>query len=204
MSVIADFLVNGSSLSVVGGTGTAKKYFPRTLGPSIGVAPLTPSSTSSVGQLAVPGQNVLNGKLFSVIAAGSFIAGASAGSETVTLVVDANTAAPGASASYTNLATSTAFAPPVDGVEHSFLIKLDLYGDNLSGIVGGVQTVMIDGVLNNSTPKNSANVLSSINFNGGISGSNGVPFGLVVGVTFSVSNASNSASLSQFQIVDAN
>jgi len=72
MSNILDFGVNGSFGSKVGGTGILVKYFPRPLGPSIGVAPLTPSATSAVGALLIPGGNVLNGQQFDVLATGSY------------------------------------------------------------------------------------------------------------------------------------
>ena len=72
MSNVLDFQVSGSSPSTVGGLGTTVKYFPRLLGPSIGVAPSTPSSTSAAGVLMLPAQNVYNGQLLNVIASGSF------------------------------------------------------------------------------------------------------------------------------------
>src|SRR6266481_3984229 len=71
MSNPLDFGVNGQFPSKVGGTGTAVKYFPRPLGPSIGVAPSTPSSTSAVGALFLPAQNVYEGQQLDVLASGS-------------------------------------------------------------------------------------------------------------------------------------
>lgn len=206
MSVIADFQVNGLFPSVVGGTGTLVKYFPRNVAFNAGAtwvaSPATPSATSPLGALWVPGDNKLNAQQFNVRASGTFIAGASAGSETVTVKLYAVTGTLAAPV-YTALASTTAFAPTVDGVQHSFAIAALLEGDTLSGVVGGIQTVLVDGALNNSTPKNSDNTISGINFGVGNTALSlfGAPFGLVVGVTFSVSNAANSANLNQFQVI---
>lgn len=191
MSVIADFLVNGLNPSVVGGTGTTVKYFPALLG-GFNVQSTAPSATSAAGQLGVPGNNVLNGQLFNVKAVGNFIAGSSAGSETVTVSLYANTGTV-TSPSYTAIASTGAFAPPVDGVEHSFAINAELYGDTLSGIVGGDYIAYVDGLKQNSTPKDGV-ALTGINMGASL------PFGLVVGVTFSVSNASNAAKLYTLQV----
>ena len=194
MSVISDFLVNGLNPSTVGGVGTTKKYFPALFG-GFNVQSTAPSATSAAGQLGVPGNNVLNGQLFNVLVAGNFIAGSAAGSETVTIDVAANTGTV-SSPTYTVIGSTGAFAPPVDGVEHSFALKFELYGDTLSGIVGGEYVSLIDGLKQNSTPKDAV-ALTGINMG------NTLPFGLVVGVTFSVSNANNAAKLYQFQIAAA-
>lgn len=198
MSVISDFQVSGGNPSTVGGTGTAVKYFPRTLGPSIGVAPSTPSSTSPVGMLPVPGDNRLNGQFFRIQTAGNIIAGAAAGSETASVQLYAVTgtlAAP----TYTSIATTGTITPPVDGVERSWAITATLYGDTLSGLVGGSYVGFNNGVAGSATSTTA--VLSGINFGEGNTGfGHGIPFGLVVGVTFSVSNSANSAKMYQLQL----
>jgi len=70
-----------------------------------------------------------------------------------------------------------------------------LFGSTKSGIVRGIQS----GVYGASNLAAGAltNNLSSINF------ASQAPFGLVVGVTFGSSDASNAASLYQFQIAAA-
>lgn len=194
MSVIADFLVNGLNPSTVGGIGTAAKYFPALFG-GFNTLSVAPSATSAAGQLVVPGNNVLNGQLFDVLVAGNLIAGSAAGSESVTVDLVANVGTV-STPSYTVIGSTGAYAPPVDGVEHSFAIKAELYGDTLSGIVGGEYVSMIDGLKQNSSPKD-ATALTGINMG------SSAPFGLAVRVTFSVSNANNAAKLYQLQVAAA-
>lgn len=100
---VNDFQVSGTSFSRVSGTGTAVKYFPRLLGPSIGVAPTTPSSTNPVGFLAIPALNVVNSQWMNVVVAGSVLGGATSTTATAQLyVVTGTNAAP----VYTSIATS--------------------------------------------------------------------------------------------------
>lgn len=88
--MIADFGCSGSIPSIVGGLGTGIKYFPRILGPSIGVAPSTPSATNATGQLAVSNFNKeLNDSQFTVRLAGNVFSGAT-GSNNVTIKLFAN------------------------------------------------------------------------------------------------------------------
>src|ERR1700675_4884 len=71
MSNVLDFQVSGAFPSKVGGLGITVKYFPRLIGPSIGVAPSTPSATSAAGALLLPAANVFNGQQFNILASGS-------------------------------------------------------------------------------------------------------------------------------------
>ncbi len=92
MSNIYDFGVNGLFPSKVGGTGTAKKYFPRLLGitgttigasglggvsgssvaaPLFGSAPATPSASNAVGALFLPAQNTNNGQQMDFLVTGN-------------------------------------------------------------------------------------------------------------------------------------
>src|SRR5208337_935515 len=103
MSVINDFLVNGLNPATVGGTGTAVKYFPRTLGtggPSGGQS-VAPSATSAAGQLVVNGNSELNAQWFDVLIGGEVTSGAADSSVTAEYALYANTAALGAAPSYT-------------------------------------------------------------------------------------------------------
>lgn len=201
MSVIADFFgVNGLNPVKVGGTGTSAKYFPRLLGASIGAVPATPSSSSAVGALWVPGDSKLNAQQFDVEATGTFGSDTGDPSGTVAIKLYAVTGSLLVPV-YTALASTTAFVPLV-GAVGSWAIKASLFGDSASGIVGGSYAAYINGALNNSTPKNTDAILSSINFGSGNTNLyQGAPFGLVVGVTFGTSDATNTASMYQFQII---
>jgi hypothetical protein len=194
MSVIADFQVSPLFPSIVGGTGTTAKYFPRALGASIGVQSVAPSSTNAAGQLSVPGNSILNGQLFEVLVGASFGNDSGDPSGTVKLELVANTGTL-TTPSYTVLASTTAQVPSTQPVDAAF--KVTLFGTSASGIVQGSYLALMNGAINNTTPKALDNNLSGIKF------SNGVPFGLVVRATFGTSDATNTASLYQFQIAAA-
>ena len=192
MSVINDFLVNGLNPSTVGGSGTTVKYFPRLLGSSIGVESVAPSASSAAGQLVVNGNNALNGQWFNVLVGVGITGGAADSSVTAKVSLYANTAALGAAPSYTEIATTGLFTQPLELTEYEVGLKVSLFGTTGSGIVRGIQSGVYGA--NNLAAGALTNNLSGINF-----GSQ-APFGLVVGVTFSSSDASNSAKLYQFQI----
>ena len=211
MQVIQDFGVNGAFPSTVGGTGTAIKYFGRNAAFAAGAtwtSPATPSSTSAAGALIVPGDLKLNGQLMDISVAGSFKpSSAITSSETVSIVLQAVTGTLAAPV-YTTIASSGAFAPGVDGIFYNFSFDVELQGNNDSGIVGGFYTMTVNnGSSGNPTKNNVAldNSLTGIVF-GNLTNANaqpsslGGPFGLVVGVTFSQSDAANSAKLYEFSI----
>jgi hypothetical protein len=215
MQVVQDFGVNGLFPSTVGGTGTAVKYFPRNAfnagalglggGANWVAAPTTPSSSSAVGAMIVPGDNKLNGQQFEIVASGSFTPGTSgATSESVEVAIYGVTGTLSAPV-YTKLGTTGAFFPGVDGIAYNFALILDVSGSNDSGIVGGIQNVFI----NNTQQQNNTvltNSLTGINFGYTSFASNqqpgalGGPFGLVVGVTFGASAAGNAAKLNEFSV----
>jgi hypothetical protein len=195
MQVVTNFLVNGLTATTVGGTGTSVKYFPNIPGSSIGVANTTPSSSSARGQLSVPGNSALNGQDFEVVVIGAVNTDSAIACPTVTVALYANTGTV-ASPSYTAIATTGGITGASLSLnDEPFAIRARLSGDSASGIVGGFYTAMYNGVLVNSTQK-ATTLLSSINF------ANDVPFGLVVGVTFSVSGANNLATLYQFSLAN--
>lgn len=208
--VIADFGVNGGFPANVGGTGTAVKYFGRNVAYNAGAtwtSPLTPSATSAKGCLVVPGDNKVNGQLFSVNAVGDFLASAAETSESVTIALYAVTGSMSAP-TYTVLATSGAYFPGVDGISYNWSIKAELFGDNNSGIVGGTQQVLINNTVQQATAA-LTNSLTGIVFGQNSESPNqvqsgaaglGGPFGLVVGVTFGASGAANTANMYQFSI----
>src|SRR6202030_3173740 len=92
---IQDFQVNGQFPATVGGTGSTIKYFGRNVPAAAGAnwvaAPATPSATSPVGAMWVPGDNKLNGQFMIVTATGDFTPASNATSETVTVVLQAVT-----------------------------------------------------------------------------------------------------------------
>lgn len=218
MSVIADYQVSGLFPSVVGGTGTALKFFPRLLGSTIGAVPVTPSATSSAGMLIVPGMSVLNGQMFKVKIVGDVLSFTGGGTYTVTL--QANTALPGLTPVYVVLA-STGAITLASTTKTLFGLDVSMFGSTNSGQLAGFydsSTTIANGT--QTAKARSAvgldNILSvaSLNFNGqipaglstasggpGSTGGSAAPFGLVAAVQFSVSLAQNTASLYQFQII---
>jgi hypothetical protein len=207
MFLVQDFGVNGAFPSTVGGTGTSVKYFGRNAAFAAGAtwtSPATPSSTNANGAMIVPADLKLNGQLMEIVASGAFLpSSAITSSETVTVTVYAVTGTL-TSPTYTAIADSTAFAPGVDGIWYNFSFDILLQGSNDSGIVGGVYSA----VVNNTVERNNvaiSNSLTGISF-GNLTNANagapslGGPFGLVVGVTFSQSDAKNSAKLYEFSI----
>lgn len=191
MSVINDFLVNGLNPSTVGGTGTTVKYFPRLFG-GFDVQSTAPSASSAVGQLVVPGNSTLNGQWFNALVGGNIQSGVADSSVTVEVALYAQTSATLSSPSYTKLATTGALTAPLASTYYSFALKVSLFGDSKSGVVRGSQYAILGA--NNVTTASLTNNLSGINF------ASAVPFGMVVGVTFTNTDAGNNANLYQFQI----
>lgn len=194
MSVINDFQVSGLFPSVVSAAVSTAQYFPRLLGTSIGVQSVAPSATSAAGQLVIPGNSELENQWTTVLIAGQAVAGAAAGSATVTVLVRANTGTV-TSPSYTTIAslTTQALAPIADGVSNNFGFRIQLLGSTASGTVGGNYTALY-----NNTPKASGALDAQLS---GISLASATPFGLVVSATFSSATAGNVAKLTQFQII---
>lgn len=205
MSNVLDFGVNGLNPSKVGGTGTAVKYFPRPL-PGFGnqgqggpgnAFPSTPSSTSAVGSLWLPAQNVYNGQQFSVIAGGSFGSDTGDPSGTVTIQLYAVTGTL-TSPTYTSIATTGAMTPTFAAAQ-PWGLQAELIGDSDSGqLTGAYQAYKGASV---TAPTIISTVLTGLNFNTGNSGlQQGAVLGFVVGVTFGTSDATNTAKLYEFAI----
>jgi hypothetical protein len=199
MSNPLDFGVNGQFGSTVGGLGTSVKYFPRPLGPSIGVAPSTPSSTSAVGALFLPAQNVFNGQQFNVLASGSFGNDSGDPSGTVTVQLYAVTGSL-ASPTYTALASTGAMTPFY--TVQTWGINAELVGASKAG-ANGLLIGSYTGILRGSivTPATVLNIVTGLDFNAGNPAlQQGAVLGFVVGVTFGTSDATNTASLLEFTI----
>lgn len=208
MSNVLDFGVNGLNPSKVGGTGTSIKYFPRPL-PGFGnqgqggpgnAFPATPSTTSAVGALWLPAQNVYQGQAINVIVTGSFGSDTGDPSGTVNVQLQAVTGTL-ASPVYTTIASTSATTPTFAAAE-SFAIDAVLFGDSNSGRLQGYYSAMVANVLVNSTPKVADNAIAGLDFKNGIGLGlqQGAVLGFVVGVTFGTSDASNTASLFQFTV----
>jgi hypothetical protein len=199
MSNVLDFQVSGAFPSKVGGTGTAVKYFPRPLGPSIGVAPSTPSSTSPIGALLLPAANVFNGQQFNIMASGFFGSDSGDPSGTVTVQVYGVTGSL-ASPTYTSLGTTGAITP-ANAVE-PWALSLELVGAS-SGSANGLLFGSYEAFNRTAitAPTVVSTVLSGLDFNAGNPAlAQGAVLGFVVGVTFGTSDATNKASLTQFTI----
>lgn len=202
-SVISYWPINGSNPVTVGGTGVTAKYwqFPSANFTS-GVAPQQgPSSTAAYGQLPVRGDNELNGQRFTVEAAGDFEVGPGGACPSVTIDLQANTGTL-VSPTYTTIATSGAVTAQTNlNTFYPWWMAATLTGTTGAGTLTGTQSWSVD---NTTSVNNGAltNVLSGLNFGGGaISGFLGSPvFGLVMRITFSVSEPGNLAHLYQFQI----
>ena len=200
MSNVLDFGVNGAFGSTVGGLGTSVKYFPRPLGPSIGVAPSTPSSTSAVGALFLPASNVFNGQQFNVLASGSFGSDSGDPSGTVTVQVYAVTGSL-SSPTYTSVGTTGAMTPFY--AVQTWGISVELVGTSKAGANGillGAYTGYLRGSVVAPTVY-SATPISGLDFNAGNPAlQQGAVLGFVVGATFGTSDATNTATLNQFTI----
>ena len=199
MSNVLDFGVNGSFGSKVGGLGTTVKYFPRPLGPSIGVAPSTPSATSAVGALFLPASNVFNGQQFNILASGSFGNDSGDPSGTVTIEVKAVTGSL-ASPTYTSIGTTGAITPFF--TVEPWSLNLELVGVSVNGanglLIGSYQASKRGSV---TAPTTVTNIVSGLDFNAGNPAlAQGAVLGFVVGVTFGTSDATNTATLNEFTI----
>lgn len=201
MTVISDFQVNGNNPSTVGGTGTTAKYFPRLLGSSIGVTSVAPSSTSAAGQLVVPAFAELQGQTFKIKAGGDVLPFTGGGTYTIDIVANTGSIS---SPTYAVLATTGAVTL-ASATAVNWFLEASVSGTNNSGATPG----KLDGYFSGST--NGVNValtqisnpLSGLNWLTGQTnaGSQGMVFGLVARVTFSVSLAQNFARLYQFQVI---
>lgn len=202
--VKTNLLINGVNPVTVGGAGTSIKFFPMAPGASIGVASV------KNGFLFVPGNGEANAQKLSIRASGNLTIGTPSGaSPAVTIALypvtftngnpaDSNPSAIGLTSTASIKATaivSQTFAAASDLAGfYPWQLSVDLVGDSLSGLVQQVRgDIDIDGVAGTFTA-GLVTGLSSINF------SNPAPFGLVVGVTFSVSDNNAAANMYQFDL----
>ncbi len=178
--------VNYANAVKVGGSGTGIQIFP---------APVTNYNVASTVPAAVLLQAQQQGQIVSVKAAGSILTYGG----TVNFVIQNGTSLTASSnttiLTLTSAQTLAAGSPP--GTAYPFAIELDLQGDEASGIVQVVSgRIVCDGVSGTVTTTS----LTGVNWSGANQFySNAAPVSLVAGVQFNTGNASNAASLFQFE-----
>jgi hypothetical protein len=190
-----DYQVSRANPSKVGGSGTTVKYFPRPIGQSLTSGqPTTPNASSPVGSLWVPVGPQFDGQQLTVQASGSFGSDTGDPSGTVSFslyTVTGTLAVP----VYTQIATTTAITPAFPS--EVWTLKTTLIGGN--GMLLGWYEGAIRGTV--VPPTTLINVVTGLDFqNGNPALQRGAVCGLVIGVTFGTSDASNTASLTQFAV----
>jgi hypothetical protein len=199
MAVVNEYGINGLNPSTVGGTGITAKYFPMPSGNFTSGPAVTPSSTNATGQLAVHGDSTLNGQQFSIVAAGNFEVGPGGACPTVTIEMVANTGTL-LSPTYTVIASTGGFTAETNvGLFYPWQLEAIVNGDTQSGILSGYQVGVVDNVMAPAVGALS-NIISGLDFSGTTSKVIGTVFGVVMRITYSVSEPGNKANLMQFQI----
>jgi len=200
-TVIANLLINGAGGITVGGTGITTKYFPAVPGASIGVASV------NNGYLLVPANNAVNGQRLAIRATGNFAVGDITGAcPTVTIGLYPVTFTGGlstASINSTAILSAVVTAQTNINALYPWALTADLAGDSGSGLVQVLSGAVVADGVNTSATAGLVTGLTKINFAPGASlPSSGqvAPFGLVVGVTFSISEAGNTATMYQFDM----
>lgn len=181
------------------GRGTTPKYFGAPSGNFTSGVSTTPSSTNAFGQLPVRGDNEFNGQRFIVEASGDFQVGNGGACPSVTFDLQANTGTI-TTPVYTTIATSGAVTAQTNtNVAYPWAVAVTITGTTAAGTISGTQTWVVDntvGVSNGAL----TSVLSGLNFLGGGALNNLPVFGLVMRVTFSVSEPGNKANMYLFTV----
>lgn len=231
MSTVIQYQVSEAFPSTVGGTSGSLQYFfsnpPQSLWnvgtPGINTPQQSsqlgqvPSASSSIGMLAFDASAFkLQGARFRLYCSG--VASTTVGVPTVTPIVqivtpNAGTGSIFVSPVYSTLLMGTASSATVAGDPIAFSATADLYFEPLSGTLQGVQTWQIvqktgggAAVVNGSAaaPYSNITVVQGLLASSPASGGNALSnpgFGFVAGVTFSAGGVGNSASLTEFKIV---
>jgi len=203
--VVADFQVSRANPSVVGGTGSSVKYFPKAIGASLTSAASTPNANNATGALWLPAGPSTDGRLLHISAVGSYGYDGGDASGTVNIELYGVTGSL-TSPTYTVLASTNAQTPLLD--TDSWAFSVELYGDNQSGLLGGSYFAYHNGqVISGKGGVSTDNVLTGLGFE--LPNSSyaytpplirGAVCGFVVGVTFGTSSAFNTATMTQFII----
>ena len=209
--VVTNLLINGLNPATLGGTGTAIKYFPNQPGVSIGQA--STKSPQGAGVLFAPGNGEANGQRMSIRASGNITISGDTSSPNITLglypVSYAGTVGTiGATAILSQVLTASGTTEPfavlpwclsadivADGLVAQQVQAGPQFGNGGSGIamlVAGFSQIDVTASGQQSGVVISG--LSNLNMNAAI------PFGLVVGITFSQSSSANAANMYQFDL----
>jgi hypothetical protein len=214
MSQIVDNLeISFAFPSTVGGAGTTTKFFPNAPGPSIGV------QSRNFGFLYCPGNGEANGQRMSVFATGNYGAGTGTfaspivtlslypvlfdakanGNSPVDVAANSSDITPGvgrvkilSTPIVSQQETNNQF---LTGGVATWMLGFDLVGDSQSGLVRLISGFMSSnngsfGTVNTGL----VSALSNVNYSAPI------PFGPVIGITFTVSDANASGSLWTFNL----
>jgi hypothetical protein len=189
-TVVNSLAINGATGLTVSGIGTSLKYFP-----ALGIS-LTQVNPNP-GIVAVPGNNVSNGVRTTVRASGSFQVGDITGpcpTFTLGLYPVTFVGAVGTVVSTAILSTTSSTQANV-AAGYPWALTADFIGDTGSGLVQCASgELVIDG---NATAATAGLVTGLTGINFGAS----YPYGFCIGFSFSISEASNSATIFQFNIL---
>lgn len=186
--VVAYSASGNANATTVGGSNTTPYLFPQSI-------PNTQCPTGTAAAVKAPGSGRLEGRIFYISASGTVTTGAS--TITVTPAIYAIAGAMPTLASQLIAASYTALATPT-GVSIAaastvpWLIELEVMGDSTSGKLHGTMRTYINNTL--TGPVALTNVLPSVSFT-----ADPAAF-FVPAMTFSVSNAANSAQLDAFYV----
>jgi len=204
---VTNLLINGINPVSVGGTGTTLKIFPFVPGASISV----PSVKN--GYLYIPGNAESNNQRLSVRANGNFQIGGDTSSPAFTLGLYAATFVGTVGTLISTPIYSQTFAGSGEGGTpgvnyYPWSLAADLCGDGLVAQQGQasqpqffgsglVQLLSASSVIDGTGATGTAGLVSGLT---GINMNAAIPFGLAIGVTFSVSGSGNVANMYQFDI----
>ena len=195
MSTTVQWNINGANPVTVGGTGTTAKYFAAPSGNFTSGVATTPSSTNATGQMAIKGDNQLNGQQFYLTASGDYQVGPFGACPSVTFDIQVNTGTL-VSPTYTTIATTGAITAQTNlNTAYPWFLQAVVSGTTASGVITGVQYGSVDNTAVAQVAL--SNTPSGLDFSGTTSKIPGTVFGVVVRVTFSVSETGNIARLYQ-------
>lgn len=203
-----DFQVSRINPSIVSGTGTTVKYFPRPIGQSLTSGqPTTPNTSNPTGALWVPVGPQFGGKQLNIVASGNFgsDSGDPSGTVTVSLYPVTGTFANpvyGVGTGGSNYIATTGTITPFYAVE-PWTLSATLFSDssagNADGMLIGSYTASIRGQI--VQPATVPNILTGLDWtNGNPALMKGSVLGFVIGVKFGTSDASNVARMTEFSI----
>jgi hypothetical protein len=196
MKILNRLAISGTAPSSISTTSTSIQYFPAVQ--SV-VNPSTGAKSGKIGFLALPGNNVANGRNFTLRAAGdvAFLSDVSSPTITFTLGAIKGISIPNAQVSNINtllsLANSTAGEFSNQGTP--WVLVVNMSGTSASGVLQGSYSLQVD---NGAASTGQITSLTGVNY--GLD----TPLAFALGVTWSVAGSPNSANLYQFDLVTSN